>query len=96
MQSNNTVVTDDRGRDRGRASPVRKHALIGGLHVKLQSSCGCGSRAATISGDATRLICSFCGRHRNPLSARVVDFLEKIVAAHGAPTSPIILRRNPD
>jgi hypothetical protein len=77
------------------APSSRKHALIAGLAVQLPTACGCGSHAATIGEDATALIC-ICSRHRNPLSERARDFLERLVAAYGAPDKPIILRRNPD
>jgi hypothetical protein len=72
----------------------RKSVVLTGLAVRLPTPCGCGSQAAKIGADNV-LVC-ICGVRRNSLSARTIEFLEKLVAAYGAPDKPVILRRNPD
>jgi hypothetical protein len=52
--------------------------------VKQPSTCGCGSRLASIGGD--HVLQSACGARRNPLSKKTIEFITAVARCFGAPS----------
>jgi hypothetical protein len=69
---------------------------IVGIEVRLQRSCECGREIFTMGHGSgphrASLRCTQCGRHGGWVSHKSGQFLEKIVASFGKPTTPIVIR----